>query len=120
VTAEPGSSESLRALTVSPDGHVVAAGDVRADGRTPQAAVVRYTPDGVLDRSFATAGVFRYRAAAASAATDVDMLGGPGYPTGDSRVYVVGRAADHPVLPPPGGAPACSTPRPTGPSRSSP
>jgi uncharacterized delta-60 repeat protein len=55
-TGFPGGFASARALTVQPDGKLVAAGFAFIDGRD-RFALARYLPDGSLDPSFGEAGV---------------------------------------------------------------
>lgn len=51
-----GSAESLSAITVQPDGRILAAGGVRRTGEDTHFVVVRYLPDGRLDPAFGVGG----------------------------------------------------------------
>ncbi len=95
---DPSAREVLASVAATPDGEVVVAGHMAADGVTPHVAVVRWTADGTLDASFGTGGVATYEGVPASEASSVAVQD-------DGRIVVAGRAADNPVPPGPAEGP---------------
>jgi len=48
------------AVTIQADGKIVVAGEVAIDGTNVEALVLRYNPDGSIDGTFGSSGIFRY------------------------------------------------------------
>jgi uncharacterized delta-60 repeat protein len=81
----------LEALTVQPDGKVIAAGEV-VDGRHDGFALARYLPNGRLDHSFGSGGLERIRVMAGShTAAGVAVQS-------DGKIVVSGHVSDNPTL----------------------
>ena len=92
------SQEALASLAVAPDGAILAAGHLDADGVSPVMAVVRWRADGSLDEAFGSGGVAEWQGARVSQASSLAVQP-------DGRLVVAGRAADNPVAPGPGDGP---------------